>query len=230
MAIGFVNRGLKMFDRRFRQEQHRTDRKRQATKAVLRRFEVLEERWLMATYSVTNTNDLGLGSLRDGINTVNLDSIGPNEIDFNIAGTAVHSIMPGSPLPSLSSPTFLNGYSQPGSSENTLAVGDNAVLKIEINGTKAGTGTNGLSLAAGGNTISGLTINNFQGSAVTLGSSVTLQGGSNILFGNFLGSDPTGTTAAQNGSPLYLTQNNTIGGSTPGARNLIQPLPVFSFR
>ena len=38
------------------------------------------------------------------------------------------------PLPTIEEPVIIDGYSQPGARPNTLAVGNNAVLKIELSG------------------------------------------------------------------------------------------------
>jgi parallel beta-helix repeat protein len=45
----------------------------------------------------------------------------------------------------------------------------------------------------------------------------------NVIEGNYVGTDATGTTAIANRSGIDMsrTDNNTIGGTTPGARNLI---------
>ena len=120
--------------------------------------------------------------------------------------------------------TTIDGYSQPGSSQNTTANGDNAVLNIVVDG-------------AGQN--SGLTINNvancliqglaISGSAANAG--VIMQGANatnNVLQGCFIGTDATGTVAAPNtinGVTIMSGAHlNTIGGdtgATPGARNVI---------
>src|SRR5207244_10153407 len=47
------------------------------------------------------------------------------------------SILPKSPLPALSHPAIVDGYSQSGASANTLATGDNAIIRIEIDGASA---------------------------------------------------------------------------------------------
>lgn len=46
------------------------------------------------TFTVTNTNDSGSGSLRDAISLANLDMSPPTIIDFNIPGSGVHTITP----------------------------------------------------------------------------------------------------------------------------------------
>ncbi|MDB5349721.1 MAG: Na-Ca exchanger/integrin-beta4 [Planctomycetota bacterium] len=170
---------------------------------------------MLSVYTVTNTEDGGIGSLRDAIDTINLDSIGANEIDFNIPGSGVHTIAPLSALPAFVVPIFVNGYSQPGSSPNTRTVGDDAVLGIELSGASLSQGEPGLSLDSNGNTISGLVIDRFPGMPISM------TGGSQVIRGNFLGLDPSGLAAALNGDSLELTGDNTIGGTTPAARNLI---------
>ncbi len=50
----------------------------------------------------------------------------------------------------------INGNSQPGASPNTLAKGVNAQLKIELDGTNAGSGANGLEIGAKKTVVKGL--------------------------------------------------------------------------
>src|ERR1700681_3083255 len=89
------------------------------------------------TFPVTNTNDTGSGSLRQAINDAN-GHAGLDTISFNIPGSSAHTIPPVTQLPSITSPVTLDGYTQTGSSVNTHANGDNAVLLIEINGATLG--------------------------------------------------------------------------------------------
>ena len=58
----------------------------------------------------------------------------PNTIAFDIPGQGVHTIAPTSALPGIATPVVINGYTQPGSSPNTLTLGDNAKLMIELDG------------------------------------------------------------------------------------------------
>jgi hypothetical protein len=74
------------------------------------------------TFPVINTDDTGTGSLRQAITDAN-NHTGLDTIAFNIPGMVVHTITPVTQLPSITSPVTLDGYTQPGSSANTLANG-----------------------------------------------------------------------------------------------------------
>jgi len=127
-----------------------------------------------ATITVTGSGDAiavdGLVTLREAITSANnnanvnadvvaVGAYGTDTINFAIAGAGVHTISPTSALPTVTDTVVINGYSQPGSSANTLAVGDNAVLRIEINGTNAPGGA--FIVNSAGNTFTGLVINRF---------------------------------------------------------------------
>src|SRR6266508_6827904 len=106
------------------------------------------------TFTVNNTSDSGAGSLRQAILDANATA-DADRIVFNIPGPNVHTISPLSSLPALTDDAgaTIDGYSQPGSSPNTLAVGDNAVLKIELNGALAGSFSVGIRVQASSNSI-----------------------------------------------------------------------------
>jgi parallel beta-helix repeat protein len=180
-------------------------------------FDRLEDRTVLSVYVVTNTADSGPGSLRQAI--LNADAAsGVQTIDFAIPGSGVHTITPLSALPTITAPVTLDGTSQPG-----FAVGQPV---IELNGGLAGSATRGLDIAAGGSTVRGLVINRFGESGIYLES-----GNGNTIQGNYIGTDPTGTVAEGNGTGAVLSvndaitieesSNNTIGGTTVGARNII---------
>src|SRR5262249_24038965 len=86
---------------------------------------------VMARYLVTNTPDSGTGSLRQAILDANANP-GQHLIAFAIPGSGAQTISPTSPLPDITDPVTIDGYTQPGASVNTLAVGDNAVLLIQL--------------------------------------------------------------------------------------------------
>ena len=73
------------------------------------------------------------------INQVNADTGPfPDTIDFNIPGTGPFTIQPNFQLPTINNPVIIDGYSQPNSSPNTLAQGDNAVILIALDGSGRG--------------------------------------------------------------------------------------------
>jgi hypothetical protein len=85
-----------------------------------------------ATFVVTNTNDSGPGSLRQAILDANTDAVA-DQIAFNIPGTGYHQInATSSSWPAITQPVMIDGYTQPGSSPNTLSVGSNAVRTINL--------------------------------------------------------------------------------------------------
>src|SRR5262249_34685315 len=89
-------------------------------------------------------------------------------------------------LPAITDPVIIDGYTQPGASQNTLAAGDNAVLLIQLDGTFVGESAQGLQVLAGSSALRGLVINRFN-----TGVRMSGQGG-NVIEGNFMGTDPTG--------------------------------------
>ncbi|HEX8071742.1 MAG TPA: FG-GAP-like repeat-containing protein [Pyrinomonadaceae bacterium] len=173
------------------------------------------------TFTVTTTNDSGAGSLRQAILDANANA-GADTIAFNITGAGVRTISVASPLPDITETVTLDGYTQPGASANTLAAGENAVLRIELNGAGAGANADGLRLAANNSTVRGLVINRFSRNGVAL-----VGGDGNTVSGNFIGTDPTGMTDLGNGAAGVVGEfgsnadNNLVGGTTAAARNLI---------
>ncbi len=173
------------------------------------------------TFTVTNTNDSGPGSLRQAILDANATA-GKDSIAFNIPGTGVRTIKPASALPQITDPLIIDGYTQPGASPNTLAVGENAVLLIELQGPGTVPGAfsaTALFIIAGDSTVRGLVINSF-------GTGITLQEkGGNLIEGNFIGTDASGSARLfNNGDGIrvqFSSTNNLIGGTTPAARNII---------
>jgi Ca2+-binding RTX toxin-like protein len=142
--------------------------------------------------------------------------LGPDTIKFNISGSGVHKISPRSYFPDILDPVVIDGYTQPGASENTLAHGNNAKLLIELDGTDAETAS-GLIIAASNSTVRGLVINNFVHDGIVIGHARS----GNKVQGKYIGADATGKEDLGNSriGVWVAGANNTVGG--PGAPNII---------
>ena len=149
---------------------------------------------------------------------------GADTINFNIPGTGLHTISPSSALPPVYGGATIDGYSQPGASPNTLAVGNNAAPKIELRGANAGTtgeDKSGIRLTGWNNVVRGLIINGWAKNGIEV-----TRANNNAIEGNFIGTDVSGTQVAQprNGGYgvwLHGASDNVVGGTTPAARNVI---------
>lgn len=170
-------------------------------------------------FTVINTNDAGAGSLRQAIIDANAQA-GLDTIAFNIPGSGVQTIPPMTQLPTITDPVTLDGYTQPGASQNTLANGDNARLLIELSGATLGSNGNGLDIAGDGSTVQGLVIDNgWSRGILVLSKSV-------MVTGCFVGTNPTGSVAQGNTVGVDLevgvdTSSAQVGGISPGERNVI---------
>ena len=185
-----------------------------------------------ATFTVSNTNDSGPGSLRQAILDANA-APGADTIAFDIPGSGVHTIGPLSPLPALTdnAGATIDGYTQPGSSPNTLAFGDDAVLLVELIGDALGDFDSGLSIQSSSNLVRGLVISGFGALGADAGGIFVESGSDNVVSGCFLGTDSTGSLGrpnqfgveiAQTGATLLPPPSRTrIGGDSPSERNVI---------
>jgi CSLREA domain-containing protein len=177
--------------------------------------------------SSDGTCDVGTGlcTLRAAIQEANVTA-GSDTINFNISGPGcVDGVCTIGPfeLPLITDTVIINGYTQgdgtPGdpsddAKPNTLAVGNNAELKIKLDGTEAG---NGLKIEADNSTVKGLVISNWD-NGIFLGVDAT----GNTVRGNFIGTDASGSNLSNNiGIALTNALNNTIGGTTAAERNII---------
>ena len=178
-----------------------------------------------ATFNVTNTFDSGPGTLRQAILDANA-SFGNDQITFAIPAPGVQTISLASGLPPITEPVLIDGYTQPGSSPNTNPVGQglNAVLLVQIDGSGA-VAEPCFQLFAGNDDllvmeISGLAINRCGVGAIDVGT-----GGSGaVIAGNYLGTDPSGTSVPGPqgfGVRVVNALHVAIGGTSPFERNLI---------
>lgn len=170
------------------------------------------------TFTVNSTADLGDGvcdatecTLREAITAANANP-GTDTIAFNIPGAGPHTIQPTSALPTITDPVVIDAYTEPGASPNTnpRELGINAVVKIELDGSGASSGATGLHITAGKSVVRGLAINRFGRDGIQLDTA-----GGNLIEGNFISSN------GYTGVSILGAPGNTIGGTTPGARNVI---------
>jgi len=157
---------------------------------------------------VTNAGNTGSGSFRQAILDANASN-GSNAIVFQIPGSGTHTITLTTALPGITYPVFIDGTTQPGFAGSPL---------IELSGFSAGSGA-GLRLLAGSSTIRGLAINGFGAQGI-----LVQDAGSNVIAGNYLGIDLSGTAArgnAQQGIWIDGSPGNVIGGTNAMDRNVI---------
>jgi hypothetical protein len=208
------------------------------------------EFWLNVgqVFLVTNTGDnggidpspgAGTGTLRQAIvDANNASATGePSLIAFAIPttdpgynpATGAFTIAllgpPGNPM-SVNVPAIIDGYTQPGASPNTLAVGDNAVLPITLDGSVQEAG---LFADADNTTVRGLTIQNCFFIALFM------NGPNNLVQGNFITTTmayPGGGTSGMGvglgggafdgeGKPIGSMSNTILGGTSAADRNVI---------
>ena len=156
-------------------------------------------------------------TLRAAIQQANYTS-GADTINFAIPGSDVKTIAPATALPTITEAVTINGYTQPGAQPNAKAVGSDAILKVELSGAST-QGADGLEFGAANSTVKGLVVNSWSQGIRIDGSGAT---GIKIV-GNYIGTDASGTQDLGNsvGIRVYEGSNNTIGGATPAARNVI---------
>ncbi|HEV7731662.1 MAG TPA: Calx-beta domain-containing protein [Candidatus Binatia bacterium] len=156
------------------------------------------------TYSVSNTNNSGAGSLRQAILDANAHA-GADTITFSLG--ANKTIAPTTAFPAITGPTIVDGTTQPGWAGTPI---------VELSGQNAGQAT-GLMITGGPTTIRGLVVNRFGARGIYVAS------GGNAIEGCYVGTNVAGTAALGNAweGILVGAQLTRIGGSAPAQRNVI---------
>jgi hypothetical protein len=176
-----------------------------------------------ADFAVTNTNSSGLGSLYQAITDAN-NTAGADRILFNIPGAGVHKIdVSQNPLPTVLESLVIDGYSQPGAKPNSLGIGHNAVILIQLDGGAGGPTSNGLvfSGASSDYVVRGLCLTGFgEPAALQRGVAITAsEVHSAVVAGNFIGVLPDGETPR--GNYIGVGHVTLLGGTDPASRNVI---------
>ena len=136
--------------------------------------------------------------------TIHPDPSQPDIIKFNIGGAGIQTIVLNNCLPTIDKPVTIDGWSQ------ANIKGYQGPPLIELVGTGCDM-AGGLTITAGKSTVLGLVINKFGA-----GAGILLQdGGSNVIAGNYIGTDSSGTLARSNlvGILIDNSPNNTIGAN-----------------
>ena len=166
-------------------------------------------------------------TLRAAIQEANRDP-GHDRIEFAVPGGGTKRIEPATQLPFVTDPAgvTIDGTTQPGSSVNTLTAGSNAVIRIELKGRGYGE-FDGLFFRSDGNVVRGLALFDFADHLRFL-SDDTATADRNVVAGNFVGTDATGTFVAPmfDASSNAITiqggaSDNLVGGPAPADRNVI---------
>ncbi len=132
-----------------------------------------------ATLVVTSAADTagstcgGTCTLRQAITAANA-TVAADTINFAITVPIRGEILisPASPLPTITQPLTINGYSQSGTRTNDDPNISNAVLRVRLDGANAGSSARGLAICASGVVIRGLSITRFAQSATVVGRDV----------------------------------------------------------
>lgn len=168
------------------------------------------------TFVVTNTDSNGPGSLRDAIEKAN-DSPGHDQIIFDIPGSGVQTLNLTCWLPDL---TDNDGVTIDATTQGAFVELNGAALDWDSN-CPAGPGKtsiDGFSIKSDNNVIRGFVINRFKkGAGIYIYPGFT----NNVIVGNFIGTNPAGTTAKGNNRGIVVdnAHGNYIGGTagtTPG--------------
>jgi hypothetical protein len=165
-----------------------------------------------ANIPVNDAGNSGPGTLRAAINTANNTPAVEDTIKFAIPGTGVHTITPLTPLPTITAPVKINGYTQTDADPADVSP---ATLKIVID---AGNVDDGLVIEADGVTVKGLDIQS------ALREGVHIEGSDNIIAGNYIGTGVNGDAARPNdleGVRVLRGDGNLIGGPDAADRNVI---------
>ena len=181
------------------------------------------------TYTVTNTNDAGAGSLRQAITNANTSTGVADLINFSVTGT----IALASNLPALTdnAGVTIDGTSAPGYVANTNSKGSyNGSVVIQIDGTGL---TRGFTISSSNVIIKGLNIANVGGAGGTdYAIEITAGSGSQIL-GCYIGTNLAGTSSSgtntERGIFLNNVSGNYIGDGTAAGRNLISGIKAAGF-
>ena len=163
-----------------------------------------QQNWFgsLATFTVTNTNDAGVGSLRQAIADANAAG-GTDNIVFSVSGTINLATI----LPTITETVSIDASNASNIPQIVLNGGGTILDGFQVYGTNSS-----------GSAIRGFIIQNFTQDGIDIASS-----NNNTITGNWIGLNAAGTAAAgnANGVNLWNANNNIIGGTGTGDRNIL---------
>lgn len=160
---------------------------------------------------VVNTNDSGVGSLREAINHSN-NTAGTQTITFNIPGVTPASwavISLQSALPVITGPVTINGFSQPGQ-DGTPVIELSTAVNIP-NGLETAPDVTGV-------TIQGLMITRFTNAGIMLMQNDSAAVG-NLVSQNIVGTDRNGAIGKGNATGIVVRSDHSNIGTNKIAGN-----------
>ena len=185
------------------------------------------------TFTVTNTNDSGVGSLRQAMLDAQTDPTPPSLIDFSISGVNPQTITPLTTLPTIQTPTQIDGTTQ----QAGWVPGDDMPIVIDCSqlALSAPRGFCFLIDSASNCLIRGLAIKSYVGGAVNGNAirirSTTATADNNHINNCFFGCDADGSVTGPftdntrsivlRGNATYGVTNTIIGGPNAGDGNLL---------
>jgi CSLREA domain-containing protein len=178
--------------------------------------------------------DVGEGecTLRAAIEEANANA-GADTIEFNISGTGVHTITATTAMPFITDETHIDGYSQPGSAENTAVSPNpiNSVITIELVDGIAGHPadmTAGIAFVTGAanSSLRGLSIHGFgyAHDGTTTALNVYVADSNITVAGSYIGVNADGTTVSKIDNDAGVSidaPGTTFGGVNPEDRNIL---------
>lgn len=182
------------------------------------------------TITVTSASDISTtGTLRFALQQIAADTGctgAPYLINFNIPTPPtgpitipVGALTSGTTLPAALCETIIDGYTQPGSSPNTigpLAGGSNAVIRIVLDGSAVlPVASAGVNLGGANSLVTGLSIVNFPNAGILV------TGSNSLVAGNFVGVLPDGTPAPNGLGVDGGFSAALVGLPAPADRNVV---------
>lgn len=185
------------------------------TRGIRPNVQRLEARDVPATFTVINTLDAGPGSLRQAILSANASPDPTDTVVFNIPSLGVATIQPLTELPAPGNGVSIDATTQPGYIVGTPV--------IELDGSLAAPGSNGLTLSSSSVTVRGLIINRFPNNGINVNGATNTQ-----VTASWIGLDNTGFAIAENGGIAVSIEGSStipvtfrLGGPNEADRNVI---------